>query len=373
MGFYIKKSISAGPFRFNLSNSGLGMSVGVKGFRLGTGPRGNYVHMGRGGFYYRASLGGTRPPNRVRPVSPPPEHPAASPDVPLHSVESGNLIEMAPSNASTILNQINEKMALGRAWPWVLIAGLVSTFFLAGHPSTENIVGGSLLATIASAMAAAYWDRQRKTVVILYDLEDAARKAFEALAKAFERLSQAQRIWNIDGAGGINDWKRNAGAGVLISRKMARLSYSTPAVIKTNVGTPCMQGGRQSIYFFPDLVLVMEGKRAGAITYDQFYVHWSDSIFLETGGVPGDAQVIGHTWQYVNRDGGPDRRFNNNRQIPRVRYQEMGLEGPGSFRKVLQLSEHRDRTDFDGALAELRSVIRDLQHLSFAGPAIQSV
>src|SRR5262245_29762733 len=29
MGFYIRKSISAGPFRFNLSRSGVGMSVGV--------------------------------------------------------------------------------------------------------------------------------------------------------------------------------------------------------------------------------------------------------------------------------------------------------------------------------------------------------
>ncbi len=51
MGFYIRKSISAGPFRFNLSGSGIGLSVGVKGFRLGTGPRGNYIHMGRGGLY----------------------------------------------------------------------------------------------------------------------------------------------------------------------------------------------------------------------------------------------------------------------------------------------------------------------------------
>ena len=63
MGFYLRKSISAGPFRFNLSGSGLGLSVGVKGFRVGTGPRGNYVHMGRDGLYYRASFGGAhRPP-----------------------------------------------------------------------------------------------------------------------------------------------------------------------------------------------------------------------------------------------------------------------------------------------------------------------
>ena len=51
MGFYIRKSIKAGPFRFNLSKSGLGVSAGIPGFRVGTGPRGNYVHMGRNGIY----------------------------------------------------------------------------------------------------------------------------------------------------------------------------------------------------------------------------------------------------------------------------------------------------------------------------------
>ncbi|RVA15894.1 DUF4236 domain-containing protein, partial [Mesorhizobium sp. M7A.F.Ca.CA.002.05.1.1] len=42
MGFYVRKSISAGPFRFNFSSGGVGASVGVQGLRIGTGPRGHY-------------------------------------------------------------------------------------------------------------------------------------------------------------------------------------------------------------------------------------------------------------------------------------------------------------------------------------------
>lgn len=56
MGFYIRKSVRVGLFRFNLSQQGVGVSVGLKGLRIGTGPRGNYVHMGRGGLYYRATV-----------------------------------------------------------------------------------------------------------------------------------------------------------------------------------------------------------------------------------------------------------------------------------------------------------------------------
>jgi Protein of unknown function (DUF4236) len=62
MGYYIRKSKKVGPFRLNLSKSGIGASVGVRGFRVGTGPRGNYVHAGRNGLYYRKQWGGNRRP-----------------------------------------------------------------------------------------------------------------------------------------------------------------------------------------------------------------------------------------------------------------------------------------------------------------------
>ena len=40
MGFYYRKSVNLGPFRVNLSKSGLGYSVGGRGLRVGTTSRG---------------------------------------------------------------------------------------------------------------------------------------------------------------------------------------------------------------------------------------------------------------------------------------------------------------------------------------------
>jgi hypothetical protein len=40
MGFYYRKSVNLGPFRVNLSKSGVGYSVGGRGFRIGTSSRG---------------------------------------------------------------------------------------------------------------------------------------------------------------------------------------------------------------------------------------------------------------------------------------------------------------------------------------------
>lgn len=52
MGWFFRKSFKAGPIRINLSKSGIGYSIGTKGFRIGEGPRGRYVRMGFGNIYY---------------------------------------------------------------------------------------------------------------------------------------------------------------------------------------------------------------------------------------------------------------------------------------------------------------------------------
>jgi hypothetical protein len=56
MGIFLRKSFGSGPLRFNISKSGIGLSTGVKGFRVGIGPRGVGISGGRHGIYFRKSL-----------------------------------------------------------------------------------------------------------------------------------------------------------------------------------------------------------------------------------------------------------------------------------------------------------------------------
>jgi hypothetical protein len=56
VGWYLRKSLRLGPLRINLSKSGIGASVGVTGLRVGTGPKGPYLHGGREGLYFKESL-----------------------------------------------------------------------------------------------------------------------------------------------------------------------------------------------------------------------------------------------------------------------------------------------------------------------------
>ena len=90
--FYLRKSLKAGPFRFNFSKSGVGVSVGVKGLRIGSGPRGNYIHAGVGGFYYRASLS---PQSQNAPKYNPKYDKLSYDDLAgMHEIDSGNPVEI---------------------------------------------------------------------------------------------------------------------------------------------------------------------------------------------------------------------------------------------------------------------------------------
>ena len=78
--------------------------------------------------------------------------------------------------------------------------------------------------------------------------------------------------------------------------------------------------GRQALYLLPDRILVFDGTRVGAVGYEQVTLVVGTTQFIEEEAVPSDADVVSSTWRYVNKGGGPDRRFKNNVQLPVVRY-----------------------------------------------------
>ena len=134
MGFYIRKSLSVGPFRFNLSKSGIGLSTGIKGFRVGTGPRGNYVHMGRGGLYFRQTLPSSSSSNEHRVPSEVPDQQSSS--IEFREIESGSISQMVDSSSVGLLEEISSKSKKPVIWPWVLGFSIFLLILLAAASSS---------------------------------------------------------------------------------------------------------------------------------------------------------------------------------------------------------------------------------------------
>ena len=60
--------------------------------------------------------------------------------------------------------------------------------------------------------------------------------------------------------------------------------------------------------------------------------------FVETDPVPNDTKIIGQTWQYVNKSGSPDKRYNYNPEIPIVAYYEVSLKSSKGLNECYHFS-----------------------------------
>ena len=349
MGFYLRKSISVGPLRFNLSKSGIGVSAGIKGLRFGTGPRGNYVHMGRGGLYYRATLPSStpsqprfQPANTIDPVIPSGTH------APLEEIESADVSQIVDSSSQELLSELNQKRNKMRLWPIAATVSAIIVFLELSNAAPNWLFLITLVVGLILTYMAFSHDTLAKTVVLFYDFDPEMEKAYGQLHSAAENIAGCAAAWHIEAQGKVHDRKYHAGASSLVRRKTTFIRKAEPPYVKSNIETIAIGVGRQTLHFFPDRVLIYDSNGVGAVGYQELRIDVKPSRFIEDGATPRDAKVVDRTWKYVNKSGGPDRRFKGNRELPICLYDEIFLSSQSGLNELLQIS----RCDIAGAFAE---------------------
>lgn len=347
------------------------MSVGVRGLRVGTGPRGHYVHAGRGGFYYRASLGSgqghrsTRVP--VTPMSPPTGNRTES-AVEMIEVQSGDVLAMEDEAFADVLTELNEKHRQVRM-AIMLPAGMLLVVAL-----MLMMIGGAAIGTVALVLIAwaigSWLDSFRRAAVLFYGVDQHAEDGFKRVCHAFDSLSACAGKWHIEAGGVVSDittWKREAGASHIVRRSPTILEYSLPRILKCNVTPPALKVGKRTIYFLPDVALIYDDSGFGAVGYDALKLSWQPSNFIESNGVPRDANIIDHTWQHPNKSGGPDRRFKDNRKLPVCRYEALHISSRSGVNELVEFSRVGFVKPFADALAAIprnakMNIIGELEH-----------
>lgn len=342
MGLYVRTTLRAGPFRFNVSGAGIGVSVGVPGFRVGTGPRGNYVRVGGQGVYYRTTA--TRSVSGSRPPAPPTPRPSG---VIMSDVTGATVQELLASSPSDLVTQLNAAERRWVTWPFAATASLIIALALG--------VWG-LLALVVGALAT-WWlvlhDRARRSVVVMYDVTDEPERTFEGVLQAAQGLGQAQCLWLVTQAGAVTttyQYKVNSGAMTLLQRTPGTVSMAGPRRLVTNISVPTLTCGNQEMYFLPDRILLRDGKAFADMAYQALQASATTIRFIEEAEVPRDSRQVDTTWKYVNVRGGPDRRFNNNRQLPVMLYGRLVLASPHGLNRVWDVSRPAETLLFAEAL-----------------------
>lgn len=310
------------------------MSAGAKGLRVGTGPRGAFVHAGRGGIYYRQSLGAPR-----RSAGGGAGSNKKAPLLPDTAVEGG------PGN----LEQEVEALV--------------------------DATGGDLVRRISDAAALrkpnwfanpfAY--KQRKTdwqliraCPVFYELDGDVHQAYEGLVDAGLRLAAAPGRWydaSQHEVTGMARNKGNAGAGATVDRVPLAIVAEPLSIPTLNFEPLSFVAPQRQLVFLPDQLLVQQGTHFGAMTYAgvRFERKYTDFI---TPTVPPGVVPSGRTWQFVNKKGGPDQRYKVNPELAVLATWEMDIHHDHTGLQFhTAFTDEQGVTDFIAAVDELAALL----------------
>lgn len=338
MGLSFGKSFKMGPLRLNLSGSGLGVSAGIRGARVSVGPRGTYVTLSGLGFRYQKKL-------KATPASLPANAAASTTSQPLAAlatteghIATASVAQLQDSSPEELLSEIQQR---AHRFNWFLFYVVLATLALVSLAATElaMLLLPAALVLSGGAVAVYLWNRDRRTTRLIYDVDNPALLERFAVCNAVgEALSQTDRLWHVYYNVRTHDQKRSAGASTLIQRTRIRCVARPLPAIDCNIEPWSIPAGPQQILFLPDRLIVYESGRFAGVPYQELDVAIEETAFVEVDSVPSDARVVGQTWRFVNKSGGPDRRFNNNRQLPVVAYFKVSLQSRSGMHIVFQLS-----------------------------------
>ena len=97
---------------------------------------------------------------------------------------------------------------------------------------------------------------------------------------------------------------------------------------------------------------------------------FENQIFIENESVPQDANVVGNTWQYVNKNGGPDRRYKNNNLLPMCEYGSIVINFGTALNVQLFVSSSKRAERFFNKINE---IIEDAKLIEMAEDTYEDV
>lgn len=328
MGIRFRKSINlGGGFHINLSKSGIGYSWGVKGFRYTKTASGRtrktYSIPGTGISYVSESKNKTQSQkHNVQPAS----YPTNVNN--LSEIASASINHFQPAEYSDFIHKISN----------ILLADKISTILL--FLILFSGIQMSFLYIGALGLILKIFIRFANRVHVEYEMDEFYTAKYIERINAWKKLNESKMLWQVLSAGNVTNRKYEAGASRSINRKTIKLRTKNPFFLKSDVDIITFKLNKETLILLPDKLLIIRGTKVGAEDYDKLSITTSSINFIERQFVPKDAHVLYYTWQYVNKNGGPDKRFKNNRQLPVCQYGVIYLRSESGINVELHCSNY---------------------------------
>ncbi|MBC1366331.1 DUF4236 domain-containing protein [Listeria innocua] len=325
MGIRLRKSINlGGGFRVNVSKSGIGYSWGVKGARVTKKANGNtrttFSIPGTGISYVDETKRNRENENSDRRINPN----TYEVDIDFESTEKVNVNAYQPAEYKDLLNSIRRVQNIN-----LLSTILIFTILLAVTPIF-------LITGIAGIVLKVYV-YVKLPIRLDYNFDEESKDSYDNLCKIWMSLNENSRFWQTVSASSLNE-RVSGGASRGIDRISSKAINRMPYFLKANVKPFGLQLRKQKLFFLPDKLLIISGRKVGALNYSDINMDLGTTNFVETDPVPKDANILYYTWLKVNKNGTPDRRFKNNHQVPVCQYGSVLIESGSSLHVELMCS-----------------------------------
>lgn len=325
MTWKFRKNVNCGlGFKIDISKSGVGYNWGAPNYKFTHKP--NNVPLPRANSMERYNL----------------EYSTS------HKVINGKIKDISSLENKTLVKAI-KKIKIRNFVTWCIFGLIValSSMFLQLYIEWLGMLlffGISLL-----TLFLAIFLNHRRFILLDYTIDKETEEYINKRNAAFKCLALSSNLWLITDYQNVIYSRVNAGCQTNIRRKNINFQcQKLPNCIRTNQDAMFYQLiiGSTKYIFLPDKIIILGLLNVAVLSYCDIKISLEKTNFAETETPPIDALFLYNTWLYVNNNGTPDRRFNNNKQIPVYRYMKIFIESYSGLNLHLMSSSEEKAEEF---------------------------
>lgn len=264
------------PGSFRRTTTGSGISATGVVTRAALGPQRAAVHVGRSGPLYRASARSSTATPRGGTTTRPRWESA-------HRPVQAETVAMLDSTADALLRALNR--AYTRRPLLAITLGVISALALVealivGASVTATLIFGSM--ALVAIVVVGRREVEHYSEAVEYVLDEDVAEAYRRLVAAFHRVQAGGPMWHMG--------RRPRAGAPGGRRRLVVPELALPPRVRSNIRVPALRAGRQTLYFFPDRVLVYESQMAWGIAYRNLKVKAGDVREVADTGSSGDME-----------------------------------------------------------------------------------
>ena len=350
MGWKYRKRINVIPgFRLNLSKSGMSATIGIKGFSVNMGKNGTYLNTGipGTGIYDRIKLDnktpdGSTPKNNTQNVptsieNNPYEIKSFEPEL----LSSEGLFGLKESiiKACEIKNELKEESKKAKSKKnGALFLAIITHIFIFGifiKWFRDNYKQSKADAEDAEQ------NYNNFKLDMDFNMDETLLKEYLLIKECYEKVKNSNKIWDITSSQSIDRVKERSSASSTVTRTPVTFSYGSLDYINSKYEAFKLQNANGSdLYIYPGFIIIPSERSNDFAIIDlkEIEIEHHEQRFVENEIVPSDTKIVGQTWEYVNKNGSPDKRYSYNPEIPIVLYYKFTLKTTKGLHECFQVS-----------------------------------